>query len=271
KFLAPAILAATPAAGYFGGVLPGGWRLVPVVYAVLLVLMAAAVWFLSPWPDRRPGDGRPLSGVLAPLRHTRAWRLSLYYVVVFGAYVALAAYLPKYYVDVYALPLVTAGYLTALFIFSASLLRPLGGWLSDRYGPRRVTYSVFIAMVLALTLLSLPASVVEVGVWGFTGLMFVVGCGMGIGKASVYKYVPNFFPRDVGAVGGLVGMLGALGGCVLPPAFGALGRLVGSPRAAFAALLALTLVSLVWLHVVVVRLKAAESAKRETRSDVEPA
>ncbi|HJZ54553.1 MAG TPA: MFS transporter, partial [Gemmataceae bacterium] len=68
KFLAPAILAATPAAGYFGGVLPGGWRLVPVVYAVLLVLMAAAVWFLSPWPDRRPGDGRPLSGVLAPLR-----------------------------------------------------------------------------------------------------------------------------------------------------------------------------------------------------------
>jgi NNP family nitrate/nitrite transporter-like MFS transporter len=90
---------------------------------------------------------------------------------------------------------------------------------------------------------------------------------MGIGKASVYKYVPNYFPRDVGAVGGLVGMLGALGGFVLPPAFGALGRWAGSPQMAFAALLALTVVSLGWLHLAVLRIKAAERA-RET--NVEP-
>src|SRR5262249_21748757 len=101
KFLAPTILATIPAAGFLDGAIPGGWRFVPVVYAVLLVLMAVAVWFLSPTPDRCPGRGRPLSEVLAPLKHIRVWRLSLYYVVVFGAYVALAAYLPKYYVDVY--------------------------------------------------------------------------------------------------------------------------------------------------------------------------
>jgi NNP family nitrate/nitrite transporter-like MFS transporter len=159
---------------------------------------------------------------------------------------------------VYGLSLAAAGYLTALFIFPASLLRPLGGWLSDRYGPRRVTYVVFLTMAVSLALLSVPASVIDLGVWGFTILMFVVGCGMGIGKASVFKYVPDYFPRDVGAVGGLVGMLGALGGFVLPPAFGALGRWAGSPQAAFAALLVLTLVSLAWLHAVVVRLKAAK-------------
>jgi NNP family nitrate/nitrite transporter-like MFS transporter len=200
-----------------------------------------------------------MAEVLAPLRYTRVWRLSLYYVVVFGAYVALAAYLPRYYVDVYGLSLATAGYLTALFIFPASLLRPLGGWLSDRHGPRRVTYAVFLAMAGALALLSVPASALDLGVWGFTVLMFVVGCGMGIGKASVYKYVPDYFPRDVGAVGGLVGMLGALGGFVLPPAFGVLGRWTGSPQAAFVALLILTLLSLCWLHAVVLRLKAVQA------------
>ena len=69
-------------------------------------------------------------------------------------------------------------------------------------------------------LLSLPTSALDLGAWGFTTLMVVVGCGMGIGKASVFKYVPDYFPSDVGAVGGLVGMLGALGGFILPPVFG---------------------------------------------------
>lgn len=262
KFLAPALLATIPAAGFAGGLIPGGWRFVPVVYSVLLVLTAAAVWFLTPSPDRRPGRGRPLAEVLAPLKHARVWRFSLYYVVVFGAYVALAAYLPKYYVDVYGLPLANAGYLTALFIFPASLLRPLGGWMADRVGPRRVTYTVFVVMSVALAVLSVPASVLNLGVWGFTALMFVVGCGMGIGKASVFKYVPDYFPRDVGAVGGMVGMLGALGGFFLPPAFGMLGRWAGSPQVAFVALLVLTLVSLAWLHGAVLRIKAAERVER---------
>jgi len=255
KFLAPTLLAVIPAAGFLGGTIPGGWRFVPIVYAVLLVLMAAAVWFLAPSPDRRPGLGRPMSEVLAPLRFMRVWRFSLYYVVVFGAYVALAAYLPKYYVDVYDQTLGNAGYLTALFIFPASLLRPLGGWLSDMYGPRRITYSVFIGMTAALAILSIPMSILDLGVGGFTFFMFVVACGMGIGKASVYKYVPDYFPKDVGAVGGLVGTLGALGGFILPPAFGMLSRWAGSPQVAFVALLGLTVGSLAWLHVVVTRLK----------------
>lgn len=257
KFLAPAILAAVPAAGLAGGLVPGGWRLIPLVYAGLLVLMAAAVWFLSPTPDRCPGRGRTSRDLLTPLRHARVWRFSLYYVVVFGAYVALSAYLPRYYVDVYGLSLTTAGYLTALFIFPASLLRPLGGWLSDRYGPRPVMYAVLGSMAAALAVASLPASAVDLGAAGFTVLMVVVGVGMGVGKAAVFRYVPDYFPRDVGAVGGLVGMLGALGGFALPPAFGLLGRLSGSPQVAFLALLGLTLVSLGWLHLVVRRLTAA--------------
>jgi NNP family nitrate/nitrite transporter-like MFS transporter len=96
----------------------------------------------------------------------------------------------------------------------------------------------------------------------FAALVFIVGCCMGIGKASVYKYIPDYYPQDVGAVGGLVGLLGALGGFFLPPVFGAIGRSTGVPQMAFAALLALTATSLVWLHLTVRSIRAKEAAAR---------
>src|SRR5581483_237867 len=145
-------------------------------------------------------------------------------------------------------------------IFPASLLRPVGGWLSDKYGPRVVTYTVFMVVTLATVPLCLPTNVLDLGAVGFTVLVLVVGVGMGVGKASVFKYVPNYYPQDVGAVGGLVGALGALGGFILPPVFGAVGRWTGSPQAAFLALLALTVGSLAWLHLAVARIKRTERA-----------
>ena len=257
--LAPGILTLVPVGGYLGGWLPGGWRVVPLLYALLLVLMAVAILVFCPAQDRKPGMGRSMKEMLRPVRNVRVWRLGLYYVVVFGAYVALSAWLPNYYVNTYDVDLRTASLLTALFIFPASLLRPLGGWLSDQYGPRSVTYGVFIGMTLALVPLCLPTSMLPLGVGAFTVLMFVVAVGMGIGKASVYKYIPNYFPDDVGAVGGLVGLLGALGGFLLPKTFGWLGRTTGSPQTAFLALLVLTVASLAWLHWVVLSQRIREA------------
>lgn len=261
--LVPSILTLVPPAGYLSGWIPGGWRVVPVCYAVVLVLTAAAVWFLCPRPDRKPGHGRPLTEMLAPMKHLRVWRFSLYYVVVFGAYVALSAWLPNYYVTTYGLSLRDASLLTALYIFPASLLRPLGGWLSDVYGPRAVTVAVFVGTAAATVPLCLPASVLPLGPAAFTAFMILVGVGMGIGKASVYKYIPNYFPADVGAVGGLVGLFGALGGFILPKLFGWLGRAAGFPQAAFLVILFLTLLSLAWLGVVVSRTARSERNTRE--------
>jgi NNP family nitrate/nitrite transporter-like MFS transporter len=226
--------------------------------------MAITLFVACPRPDRKPGKGRPMAEMLAPLKYVRVWRFSLYYVVVFGAYVALSAWLPDFYRTNYLADLPQqegvrmAALLTSLFIFPACLLRPLGGYLSDRFGPRAVTYAMFILMTIATVPLCLPASVLPLSVAAFAGLLFAVGVGMGIAKASVYKYVPNYFPKDVGAVGGLVGMLGALGGFILPKVFGMLGRATGVPQSAFIALLAITLASLVWLHLVVLRIKATE-------------
>jgi NNP family nitrate/nitrite transporter-like MFS transporter len=269
KFIGPALITAVPAAGYLGGVIPGGWRFVPFLYAVLLVGMAAVAWFVTPRPDLRPGQGRTLKSMLRPLREVRVWRFSLYYVVVFGAYVALAAWLPKYYVDVYGLPLSQAALLTALFIFPASLLRPVGGYISDRIGARRVMYATFAIMLVATGILMMPygyivilqadGSTKEVAPWSvgvvlFTFLVVVIGCAMGIGKAAVYKHIPEYFPHDVGAVGGLVGSLGALGGFFLPPLFAYANAWTGAPQSTFGVLFLVTLAAAVWMHLTVVRL-----------------
>jgi NNP family nitrate/nitrite transporter-like MFS transporter len=255
KLIGPAMIALVPAAGLFGGLAPGGWRFIPVLYAVLLVLMAAAVWLVAPAPDRTPARGVPFRQVIAPLRHGRVWQYSLHYVVVFGAYVALSLQLPTYYVDVYGTDLATAGLLTALYIFPASLLRPLGGYLSDRFGAKGIMYAIFAAMLLSGIILSIPG--LHLGVWAFTAWVFVLGCGMGVGKAAVYKLIPDAFPRAVGAVGGLVGLLGALGGVFLPLAWAALDRATGVPQTTFLAVLALTVVSSAWFHVDTVRAAAA--------------
>ncbi|RIH81946.1 putative nitrate transporter NarT [Calidithermus terrae] len=273
KFIGPALIALTPAAGYLGGVIPGGWRFVPFLYGVLLILMGLAMWAFTPRADRKPGRGRPLGEMLRPLRNVRVWRFSLYYVVVFGAYVALSAWLPKYYVDVFGLPLYQAALLTALFIFPASLLRPLGGYLSDRFGARRVMYWTFGTLLFSSWLLSMPDGHIvlylpskyeadgmrevlpyTMTVWPFTLLVFLVGVAMGVGKAAVYKHIPEYFPSDVGAVGGLVGMLGALGGFFLPPLFAYTQAVTGMPQTTFMVLFALTLVSAIWMHLTVISL-----------------
>jgi len=298
KLVGPFLIAAVPAAGYLGGVIPGGWRFIPVMYGVLLVGMAAAVWFLSPKLDRCPGRGRKFVEMVQPLKKFRVWEYCLHYVVVFGAYVAFSNMLPLYFYKNYAVELAPMlglsaetsaevgklvklsgpeyqaalavipgakadmAYLTKviglvvafLFVFPASLLRPLGGYLSDTYGPRPVMISVFVAMLISGTLLTVPLGL---SVVPFTALLFVLGAGMGVGKASVYKLIPDQFPHDVGAVGGLVGMLGALGGVLIPLGVAPLQAATGMPSVLFGVLLALTVLASVTYAVMEVAARRA--------------
>lgn len=255
KLIGPALITLVPPAGALGGLIPGGWRVVPVIYTALLLAMLGWVWLGAPLPDRRPGSNRSLAAMLAPLREVRIWRFGLYYVVVFGAYVAFSLWLPSYYVNVYHLTLARAALLTALFIFPASLLRPIGGWLSDRFSPRPVTYVVFVVMLAACLPIALPR---RATLPVFFACVEALGVGMGLGKASVYKYIPEYFPKHVGAVGGLVGSLGALGGFVLPVAFGYLESATGRPESCFWLMGGLVLVCLLWLHAVVTSLKGGQ-------------
>jgi NNP family nitrate/nitrite transporter-like MFS transporter len=266
KIIGPAMIAMVPAAGLAGGVIPGGWRFIPLLYTLLLLITAALTWFLTP-ADLPGTTNRTLASQLKPLANLRVWRFSLYYVVMFGAYVALSVWLPRYYKDVYHLTLGQAAGLTALFIFPASLLRPAGGWLSDHYGPRTIMYAVFTLICLASFFLMLP---IGFGPAVFTVLMFLVGIGMGVGKAAVYKYVPEYFPNDIAAVGGLVGALGGLGGFFLPPLFAQCEALAGFPQATFIAFFTLTAASFLWLHLTVLSMSRKPAATLRAEAALTP-
>ena len=251
KLLAPTLVTAVGTAGLLGGLIPGGWRFVPAIYAIVLVIAACIVPFVTPKHDHKPSRGRSIAEMSRPLKHIRVWRFGFYYVAVFGAYVGLALWLPKYYVDVYGFSLREAGFMTALFIFPASLLRPLGGWLSDKYGARRITALSFGGIGLASAVLCFSMSVVP-----FALVVLCIGVSMGIGKASVYTYIPQYFPKDVGAVGGLVGAIGGLGGFVLPLMFAWAKEATHRPESTFYVMSGLAFVSAVFLSIAVAHIHA---------------
>jgi NNP family nitrate/nitrite transporter-like MFS transporter len=278
KLLAPGLMTVVPAGGI--AFVPGGWRFVPFVYA-FVVLASAAIYWTFTYTDHAHRKQASLREMLQPLRHVRVWRFSLYYFLVFGGYVALSLWLPKYYMDVYGFDLRTAALLTAIFVFPSGIIRAPGGWLSDRFGARTVMYWVLGTCVVTCFVLmspdvqlafNAPAKYaaaggstlhlsLRVGPTLFTVLVFVLGIAMGIGKAAVYKHIPHYFPDRVGAVGGLVGVIGGLGGFVMPIFFGVLAQRTRLPTTTFMFLFAVSLVSLVWMVIVVHRM-TREAAPR---------
>lgn len=147
-------------------------------------------------------------------RERLAWALSLFYFLTFGGFVALSIYLPTLLKDMFGLTPTDAGARVAGFVIVATGMRPIGGWLADRYGGAHV-------LVLVLGLISVFAI-------GMTsGVMFIFTAGalgtaalLGLGNGAVFKLVPEFFPRETGTVTGLVGAAGGLGGFFPPLVLG---------------------------------------------------
>src|SRR5262245_44026565 len=127
KLIGPLLIAAVPAAGFFGGIVPGGWRFIPVLYAGLLVLLALAVWFLAPREDRTPAYGRPFSELVSTMKHARVVEYSLQYSVVFGAYVALSGVLPQFYYANYGAELAARLELNPQLVADFGTIRGLKG------------------------------------------------------------------------------------------------------------------------------------------------
>ena len=132
------------------------WRLLPQLYALILLGTAVVFWLVT-HPRRVEGAAqRTLRQRMEPLRHVRVWRFGLYYFVLFGGFVALAQWLIPYYVNVYTLSVVAAGFLSSAFSLPSALSRTLGGWLSDRFGARSVMYGVLAGCIVVFLLLSVP-------------------------------------------------------------------------------------------------------------------
>ncbi len=252
--------------------LGGQWKSVALVYAVILVATAILFFLLSkddPVHKARKAQGikhESFANQIAPLKHMQVWRFAFYYFFVFGGYVALALWLPRFYTGAYGLPLATAGLLAAIYALPGSIFRALGGWLSDKIGARAVMYWTFGVSLAVLFFMSYPATDYTVaGIKGpidfnitiplpiFIGLTIILGFMMSLGKAAVYKHIPVYYPDHVGSVGGMVGLIGGLGGFFMPIAFGVMNDMIGVWTSCFMLMAVLVAVNLTWMHFAIQR------------------
>ena len=252
--------------------LDGQWKSVALVYASVLVVTAILFYLFSkddPVHQARKAKGEKHASFikqLDPLRHMQVWRFAFYYFFVFGGYVALALWLPRFYIGAYGLPLATAGLLAAVYALPGSIFRALGGWMSDTIGARAVMYWTFGVSLAVLFIMSYPATDytvagiegpvsfnITIPLWLFVCLTIILGFMMSLGKAAVYKHIPVYYPDHVGSVGGMVGLVGGLGGFFMPIAFGIMNDLVGVWTSCFMLLSLLVAINLTWMHFAILR------------------
>ncbi|SOB77974.1 MFS transporter, NNP family, nitrate/nitrite transporter [Marinobacter sp. LV10R510-11A] len=263
-----------------------GWEATAQIYASVLAVMGVVFIVLAkedPVSAGRKNDEqqRSFMAQMEPLRDLRVWRFALYYFFVFGAFVALALWLPHYLIGVYGLDIRTAGMIAALYTIPASVFRILGGWMSDRFGARRVMYWTFIASVICTFLLSYPPTdyvvhgidgdvrfTLETSLPVFVALIFTLGFFMSLGKAAVYKHIPVYYPMHVGAVGGVVGMIGGLGGFILPLTFGILNDLTGIWQSSFMLMFVIAAAALAWMHYAIRSAERVEWAANQEQTDL---
>jgi NNP family nitrate/nitrite transporter-like MFS transporter len=242
-FLGPLLAARFSRAGVFHGV-----AVLCVVWAITFFLVARDA----------PGARKPssLSTMMRVLTtEPLSWVLGAFYFLTFGGFVAFSVYLPTLLRDQFGLTAADAGFRTAGFVVLATLMRPVGGLLSDQLGGARVLSGVFAGVLPFALLLMWPSMVpFTVGALGCATLL-------GLGNGAVFKLVPELFPASTATVTGLVGALGGLGGFFPPLVLGVFRDRFGAVWPGFG-LLALTAAGMWTLNarVLLSRQRAAERA-----------
>ncbi len=250
KFIAPALVVAF------------GWAMVPQVYAAVMLGTLLLFWMFSASdPAHRVPSHIRFADQLRALKDPKVIKYCQYYSIVFGGYVALSLWMVQYYIGEFGLDIRTAALLAACFSLPGGVLRAVGGWLSDKYGAHSVTWWVMWVSWICLFLLSYPqtdfsiltitgAKTFHLGlnVYAFTCLMFLLGIAFAFGKASVFKYIADDYPENIGTISGIVGLAGGLGGFVLPIMFGALLDITGVRSSAFMLMYGVVWVSLIWMY-----------------------
>jgi MFS transporter, NNP family, nitrate/nitrite transporter len=213
-----------------------------VITAIVLAaygVLAAVV--LRDAPGRTPPT-EPLGRRLAStIRLPITWRASLLYAVGFGGYVAFSVYLPTYLKTGYALTQADAANKMAGFVLAAVILRPVGGWLSDRFDAARVLMAAFAVVAIGALVQSGTPALAPIGTIAFLGMAAALGTASGAVFALVAQRAPA---NRVGAVTGVVGAAGGLGGFIPPLVMGSIYSALSSYALGLIALAAVALVML---------------------------
>jgi NNP family nitrate/nitrite transporter-like MFS transporter len=214
-FFAPRLAKALGWHGVFG------LTLIPMVLMFLTFLLLAKDSPTQPEPKK-------LSQYFRPMKTRDAWLFNFFYSITFGGFVGLASFLPIFFHDQYGQDKVMAGNLTALCVFAGSFVRPIGGYIADRFGGVKVLSGVYILVgILAFSIGTLPPlSIVVIS-------FFLMMLSLGSGNGSVFQLVPLRFKNEIGVMTGLVGAFGGLGGFFLPNILGSLKDITGTYSSGF--------------------------------------
>lgn len=302
-----------------------GWKMLPITYASVLV--SIGILFIIFAKNKKPaGDSKNIKTLLTPLKSARVWRFGAYYFLVFGCFVAYSQWLLPNFMNVYQTSLVMGGMFATMFSLPSGIIRAFGGYLSDKFGARKVMYWVLGSSIAISFLLMFPKMEIitagpgvlasESGVitavspsqisinekaqkvnsktisfeseeailpvktswqeivvkqnqevkkkellakgitqikfsanmWVYVILVILIGISWGIGKAAVFKHIPEYFPNEVGVVGGMVGLIGGLGGFIGPIIFGYLLNFTGLWTSSWIFIFIISIVCLLWMH-----------------------
>lgn len=187
-----------------------GWNAVYGFFAIPILIVMGLMWMLAKEPPDKM-ERKSIGQYLKVLAEKDIWVFNILYWVTFGGYVGFSSFIPTFMADQYGVSKVSAGQFMILIGFTASAVRVLGGWFSDRYGGIRVLSAIYIMILVgaigAATLPSLRVLFI---------FIILMSAGMGIGNGSVFQLMPLRYPHAKAITAGVVGEFGALGGAFIP-------------------------------------------------------
>jgi NNP family nitrate/nitrite transporter-like MFS transporter len=313
-----------------------GWKLLPIIYAGALVLIGI-LFIVFAKNKTNNAVSKTMAELMSPLKNVRVWRFGAYYFLVFGFFVAYSQWLLPNFMNVYHTSLVMGGMFATMFSLPSGIIRAFGGYLSDKFGARKVMYwvlgsSIAISFLLMFpkmevfttgpgvlaanngTITAVTANAVTVNdkvhkinpkeisenhdtaifpeksswqeiivkqnqevkkkellaegitqikfsanIWVYLVLVILIGISWGIGKAAVFKHIPEYFPNEVGVVGGMVGLIGGLGGFAGPIIFGYLLNYTGLWTSSWIFIFLISVLCLLWMHRTIINVMRTKS------------
>lgn len=216
-----------------------GWSITVKFYLVILTLFALLNFLCGDRQETKVNIPimKQIKGVY---KNQKLWLFSLFYFITFGSFVAFTVYLPNFLVSNFDLSKVDAGMRTAGFIAVATFVRPIGGWLADRFNALYLLMGAFSALTFAAILLAFSPTIAF-----YTVGSLAIAFSGGIGNGVIFKLVPQYFNQQAGIVNGIVSMMGGLGGFFPPILLSMIHALTGQYAIGFMLLSQVALASLI--------------------------
>ncbi len=236
-----AVLFAPPLATKFG------WQTVYGLAALTMFVPMLVMWFAAKEPP--DSEHQTFKEHIACLFEKDGWAFSLIYVITFGGFIGLSSFLPSYFYDQFKVTKIEAGQLTMLAALMGSVIRAIGGWVSDRVGGVNTLTGVLGAIIVSIVI----TGAVGHSLAATTLLFMFCFAALGAGNGALFQLVPLRWPTTTAVAGSMIGEVGALGGALIPNAMGLSKQYTGTYFYGFLVFAVVAAIMLVMLRVMQIR------------------